>query len=472
MKSGLKVMKKSLLNICERRALGVIALFVFGMSAAAAVQLIEISSDPFTNRRAQHRTEVEPDTFNFGNTIVSAFQTGRVMDGGSSDIGWATSNDGGRTWNHGFLPGITSATEPGARYGRVSDPAVAYDAEHDTWLIASLGIRSALPFRTDVLVSRSTDRAQTWSTPTEIRHGIFPDKNWIVCDNSPTSVYRGTCYVQYDEVTKSNQMRMQVSTDGGVTWSRLHRPKGLPSGLGGQPVVQPDGTVVVPYLSTSGQIQAFVSRDGGTHWSASATIGRVYIQRIDSGLRVLPLPSAEIDGAGRVYVVWYDCRYRSGCASHDIVMSSSINGVDWSPAGRIPIDRRDSVVDHFIPGLGVDPTSSGSTARLALTYFYYPNAQCTYVTCRLRIGFVSSVNGGATWSKPLKLTGPMQLAWLPNTTSGRMVGDYISTSVLPGGNAIPLLPLASRTTPDGYNMAMSVPVDGLPLSGGPRPLEF
>src|SRR2546428_12501754 len=36
---------------------------------AAASQLIRISSDPYTNATSQHRTQVEPDTFSFGNTV-------------------------------------------------------------------------------------------------------------------------------------------------------------------------------------------------------------------------------------------------------------------------------------------------------------------------------------------------------------------------------------------------------------------
>ena len=48
--------------------------------------LVQISSDPYTNTTSQHRTEVEPDTFASGKTIVSAFQVGRFFDGGSSNI--------------------------------------------------------------------------------------------------------------------------------------------------------------------------------------------------------------------------------------------------------------------------------------------------------------------------------------------------------------------------------------------------
>ena len=45
---------------------------------AATVPLTKLSSDPYTNSTSQHATEVEPDTFAFGSTIVTAFQVGRI----------------------------------------------------------------------------------------------------------------------------------------------------------------------------------------------------------------------------------------------------------------------------------------------------------------------------------------------------------------------------------------------------------
>ena len=53
-----------------------------GVLTFAASSLIQISSDPFHNTDSNHATEVEPGTFAFGNTIVSAFQQGRFFDGG------------------------------------------------------------------------------------------------------------------------------------------------------------------------------------------------------------------------------------------------------------------------------------------------------------------------------------------------------------------------------------------------------
>ena len=37
-----------------------------------AEKLVQLSSGPYTNKSSQHQTEVEPDTFSYGSTIVSA----------------------------------------------------------------------------------------------------------------------------------------------------------------------------------------------------------------------------------------------------------------------------------------------------------------------------------------------------------------------------------------------------------------
>jgi len=47
-----------------------------------------------------------------------------------------------------------------------------------------------------------------------------------------------------------------------------------------------------------------------------------------------------------------------------------------------------------------------------------------------------------------------------------MFGDYISTSVLAGGNAYPVLPIASAPSGSTFNQAMYVPAGGLAVTGG------
>jgi hypothetical protein len=427
--------------------------------------MLRISTDPFTNPTSQHRTQVEPDTFSFGSTIVSTFQSGRFFDGGASDIGWATSTDGGSHWTEGFLPGITKYHGSGP-YDRASDPSVAYDARHGVWVISSLGLLDSPggPAGRAVVVSRSTDGGLTWGkTPASVATGTFLDKNWTVCDNAPASVSYGHCYTEYDDVSAGDRLHMATSTNGGLTWSQAAVP--AVSGLAGQPVVKPNGTVIVPYLTTGGAIAALRSINGGTSYTGPVTIASVAQHRVAGNLRAGSLPTAEVDAGGKTYVAWSDCRYRTSCAVNDIVMSTSIDGVSWSPVTRVPIDPTTSTVDHFIPGLGVDKTTSGASAHLALTYYYYPNASCTTSSCQLDVGFISSTNGGTSWSPAQQLAGPMSLSWLANTNQGAMVGDYISTSIS-GGKAFPVVALANAPSDGTLDEAMYTFEGGVAVSGG------
>src|SRR5262245_45473672 len=82
------------------------------LTAYANVTLTQIGSDPYTNSTSQHATMVEPDTFSFGSTIVTAQQSGRFFDGGSSNVCWSTSTNNGSTWTSGCLPGITKHDNP------------------------------------------------------------------------------------------------------------------------------------------------------------------------------------------------------------------------------------------------------------------------------------------------------------------------------------------------------------------------
>jgi BNR repeat-like domain len=418
--------------------------------STGAATLTSLSTDPYTNTSSQHATEVEPDTFSSGSTIVSAFQVGRFFDGGATNIGWARSTNGGATWTKGFLPGIT--TVAGGSFARVSDPSVAYDAAHNVWLIASLPLPGA-GTGAAVVVNRSTDGGATWGNPVTVatagagNAGTNLDKSWIACDNTASSPFYGHCYVEWDDNGNGNRIKMSTSSNGGLSWGSALETANAASGLGGQPVVQPNGTVVVPANNANETaIIAFRSTNGGASWGNATTVTSIPSHAVAGSLRTGPLPSAEIDGAGKVYLVWQDCRFRSGCAANDIVMTTSTDGVSWSPVVRIPIHSTGSTFDHFIPGLAVDKSTSGSSAHLGLAYYYYPNASCTTSTCQLDAGFVSSPDGGQTWTSPVQVAGALRTTWLANTNQGFMVGDYISTSFASGG-ARPVF--ASATAPSG-----------------------
>ena len=457
-----------------RRApgIGVVAAIVTLLGtglAGANVPLTQVSADPFTNPTSQHATEVEPDTFAHHGTVVATFQVGRFFNGGATDIGFVRSGNGGATWDApGFLPGLTfSAGVTGSPFQRVSDPSVAYDARHGVWMISSIPLLPNLVVPT-VFVSRSTDDGRSWglpvSIPPPVSKDVNLDKNWTACDNHPASPFYGHCYTELDNFGDNDLELMSTSTDGGLSWSTPIPTAGHDKGLGGQPVALSNGTVVVPFFSLNGKIEAFTSTNGGASWTKGVEVSSVRSHAIAGGLRAsLALPSAEVDAAGRVFVAWQDCRFRRQCSSNDIVFSSSTNGVTWSAPARIPIDPVTSTVDHFLPGIAVDPATSGASAHLAVTYYFYPNAACGG-SCRLEVGYISSPDAGARWGAATQLAGPMALSEIAATSQGPMVGDYISTS-FSGGLATTVFAVGrAQPTATTFDEAMYSPTAPLAVA--------
>jgi hypothetical protein len=290
------------------------------------------------------------------------------------------------------------------------------------------------------------------------------DKNWTVCDNTPTSPFYGHCYTEFDNFGQGDLEYMSTSTDGGRTWSRPVSTAGNDKGLGGQPLVQPNGAVVVPFESLNGKEAAFRSTDGGASWERAVTISGVQFAGVAGPLRTSPLPSAEVDRAGNVFVAWEDCRFRAKCSSNDIVFSTSPDGVNWSAVRRVPIDAVGSGADHFVPGLAVDNRTSGSGAHVALTYYYYPDATCAG-GCKLDVGYISSPDGGSHWGDALQLAGPMSLTDIADTSQGRMVGDYISTSFVQGGSATAAVAVGNpHTVAQPFDEAIYAPTSPLAVT--------
>jgi hypothetical protein len=419
-----------------------------------------LSRDPFTDEDGQHQTQVEPSSFAAGRTIVTAFQAGRMADGGAAGIGFATSKDGGAHWRSGFLPSLTRASSPAGDAPSASDPVVAWDAQHGTWLIGTV---TEAEFRVRILVSRSRDGA-TWSAP--VLAAADPseddDKEWIACDNGSLSPFRGHCYLSYLDV-RSSTIRTRLSTNGGATWSApvVSVPDSeLGFENGAQPVVQPDGTLVIVYELAAGgshyadpaanQIQAVRSKDGGRTFSAPVTVAVVEAEDV-RGIRAPTLPGAAADAGGTIYVVWGDCRFREDCSDDDMVVSHSRDGLAWAPPERVPLVDPASDQQVFVPGLGVDPTATG---RLAVVAYTQPES-CSSETCHgIDAAVASSRNGGRTWTAPRRLNAePMAISSLPDTGIGVMLGDYVALSYV-RGKPIPVFALALDPLGDRFREAI------------------
>jgi hypothetical protein len=393
-----------------------------------------LSRDPYHNSGSAHETEVEPDSYSFGRTVVAAFQVGRFADGGATNLGFATSKNGGRSWTTGFLPRVTAFAHPAGTARRASDPSVAYDAVHRVWLIASVVLRRS---SIAVAVSRSRD-GRRWGAPilAAANPSAAYDKEWVTCDNWTTSRFEGRCYLSYAN-PRTHELETRFSTDGGRAWSSAARvapdvPDRGPVN-GAQPVVRPDGTLVVVYtgFGNDGAIGAIRSTNGGVSFSAPVRIAPARSTNVP-GVRASALTSADVDASGRVFVAWAGCGDLP-CAVNTIQLATSANGVDWSAPVAAAADP---AANAFAPGLAVDPTSSGLTVRVAIVYYVLRNG---HVDVRL----ARSQDGGATWAQPERLDArPMQLSWLSGSRTDRMLGDYLSASFV-DGRPLPVFSLAA-----------------------------
>ena len=383
-----------------------------------------LSVDPYVNTDSQHETAVEPDDFAYGDTVVAAFQIGRRAGGASANVGTAVSNDGGRTWQRGYLNGLT--VNAGGLESAASDPSVAYDAVHGVWLVGTLTIHTG---GSHVFVSRSND-GEHWAAPVDVAAGPILDKDWVVCDNNAASPFHGRCYVEYTDDQK-NITVSQSSDDGGVTWSAPVRAGNVL--VGTQPVVQPNGTLIVvagDYRgeeALTGAMVALRSADGGATWQRF-TVSDLQ-SASDDPMRAIALPSIDIDSNGTIYAAWHDCRFRPTCTANDIVLSTSTDGMTWTAPLRVTRGQ-----SSFIPGLGADPSNPGA---LALVYAAFDAHRS------LGISFTQSRDGGRTWTAPQRLDAQrMPMTWLPRAEGGRMVGDYFSVAYA-AGRVVPVFALAA-----------------------------
>jgi RTX calcium-binding nonapeptide repeat (4 copies) len=415
-----------------------------------------LSRDPYRGIGAQHATEVEPDSFAYGSTIVTAFQVGRYLDGGAANIGFSTSRDGGATWTTGLLPRLSVFSAPAGTLDRVSDPVVGYDRVHRTWMIATVGASGPA---TVLTISRSRNGV-AWSAPvTAARRdeGDY-DKEWVTCDNWRGSPFAGRCYLSYMDFEHQAVMTRR-SLDGGRTWSAqagwVVPPRLQDVANGVQPVVRPNGVLVIPFAvfessgSALNEIAAIRSVDGGVSFLPALKIADLTAVDVFE-LRVPPLPSAAIDGSGTIYVSWSDCRFVRDCDANGLVVARSRDGIQWSEPSHVPAGGRGSTVNHFLPGLAAQGT--GSRAQLALAYYSAPQPTGCNYSCNASVNawLSRSRDGGRTWAPAQRVTSEVVRSnWLADTGLGRFLGDYISTSWVKG-KPIPILSLASPPIRGSY----------------------
>ncbi|HEY0358968.1 MAG TPA: hypothetical protein VGD11_10320 [Mycobacteriales bacterium] len=403
--------------------------------------------------------ESEPDTLVEPDVAVSpvnpriavaAAHDGRFPDGGAVAIAYAWTRDGGRTWRHAPVPGLTTAT--GGTYLRASDPVVAFGPDGTAYLSTLLfdmpGCRSA------VAVSRSVDGGRTFGPPRLVHASevcqYSDDKNWLVVDTSARSPHRGRLYQFWTPFLSDARgtflaapQVLRWSDDKGRSWSPTVTVSG-PAGetQNSQPGIQRDGTIVDTYIRYSSasrveepehaigleriaaapraeaagdRLVARRSRDGGRTWSPEVTVTDD-VGTGPSDIRCC-LPSATADPrTGRLYAVW-------NSVSPELVrLSTSADGVHWS--APVPVNR-DAAPGR--PTVNADVTAYGGGVYVSYGVRDTAVEAGRYVQQQIS----ASRDGGRTFGAPLRV-GPASDLRYAAIARGIFPGDYIGTASAPG----------------------------------------
>jgi len=251
-----------------------------------------------------------------------------------------------------------------------------------------------------------------------------------------------------------------VSSDAGRTWRhglllRLTRSTSGPFLRASDPAVAYDerhGLWLVATLALGASDSALaVNRSSdGLHWSPPLLVA----QKPNGPNGIMfdkEWIACDNGGAspfhGRCYLSYSDIENLR--LSNDLVLSTSRDGVAWTAPLTIPLGPG----NHVIPRLAADRARPG---RLALAYY----TQATRGS-RLDAEFVSSRDGGRTWTRPARLSPESMPVNRIARAGGAMVGDYISTSFA-NGRAVPVFvlaqsPRAGRLRQATYASSLVVP---------------
>jgi hypothetical protein len=183
--------------------------------------------------------------------------------------GFATSNDGGRSWRSGFMPPAAGAADT------FGDPSVGVDRKGN-FFFANLADNAA--GHGVIAVNRSSDGGNTWSAGVIVQVDDGSDKEWLAVGPDPNVKSRDNVYVTWTSFQPGAcELRFGRSLDGGATFTAktILVPTSNPNPTNPQncvtfsnPVVdQITGTLYVPFLRFSNAdqdfIQMLISADAG-----------------------------------------------------------------------------------------------------------------------------------------------------------------------------------------------------------------
>lgn len=343
------------------------------------------------------------------------------------------SADGGASWGQSTLPLATSDTVN-------SDPTVAWTSDGTAWA-TTIGMNASTTMQ--MRAYKSSDGGKTWTFDgTFSGDQTSADKQMMWVDISDTSPFRDRIYVIWH-----NGSPAYVAYRNESGW---HRPVKISdaettgTAIGGDITTNASGTVFAVWPDTGSRSLFFTkSADGGdTFSSPRVTITKTfaeYVITVPAFAKRSALVYASIAAHdSNVYVSWLDLSGDDGCKTP---ISEPGGDVNSDCKSRIWFASSvDAGATWSKPAqINLDPGRADQfNQRLAadpetgiLGIIYY-NTGTGADRNKTNIMFQFSTDAGKTWSKPIKVTTEMTDETTVDADRGNQYGDYNGLSVVKG----------------------------------------
>jgi len=407
------------------------ATAVVGMRRSAAADATSADEERISGAQTTPRSEsdIRVDPWDPTKVIAAANNIS-----GSGQQAQLYSTDAGATWGQTYLP-----LQTGDFYH--SDPTVEWTSDGTAWS-ATIGIHNSTTLR--MRAYKSSDHGATWTFDATFSGSqTLTDKEMLWADHSPASPYKDNLYAIWHN---DNPVYVNRRTGPAGSWQTPVQVSGgetTGTGIGGDIKTNAQGDVFGLWPDTGSQgIFVVKSTDGGASWGTPVQLATTYAS-YDIGVPSFNLRRALIyttAGAWRtatqnlVYAAWTDLTGASGCTS-----SADEPGSNTASTCKTRIWFTRSTdggasweASRMLNNLATlddqfNPWLTVDEATGALAVMYYDTA-ADPGRKKVDVYYQSSFDTGQTWSTPVKVTSAPTDETSAGADTGNQFGDYNSLS--------------------------------------------